>query len=95
MLKPLDSAVRHIGIRRSDEHISIRLKLAPFGFIPSISVFRSALAGVSLSDLILEELHALVILPSERELLDHLNEAEPFTMKVSSAKIIRKDRDAA
>ncbi len=56
---------------------------------------RSALAGVSLSDLILEELHALVILPSERELLAHLNEAEPFTMKVSSAKIIRKDRDAA
>lgn len=56
---------------------------------------RSALAGVSLSDLILKELHAMVILPSERELLAQLDEAEPFAMKVSSAKIIRKDRDAA
>ena len=56
---------------------------------------RSAQAGLSLSELILQELHALVVLPSEQELLDQLNETEPFAMKVTSARIIRKDRDAA
>jgi plasmid stability protein len=56
---------------------------------------KAALAGKSLSDWILEELEALAALPSEEELLERLREAEPFAMKRSSAKIIRKDRDAA
>lgn len=56
---------------------------------------KAALAGKSLSDWILEELEALAALPTEEELLERLREAEPFTMKRSSAKIIRKDRDAA
>ena len=56
---------------------------------------KAALAGKSLSDWILEQLEALAALPTEEELLERLREAEPFTMKRSSAKIIRKDRDAA
>jgi len=56
---------------------------------------KAALAGKSLSDWILEELEALAALPTEEELLERLREAEPFAMKRSSAKIIRKDRDAA
>lgn len=56
---------------------------------------KAALAGKSLSDWILEELEALSALPTEEELLKRLREAEPFAMKHSSAKIIRKDRDAA
>ncbi len=56
---------------------------------------KAALAGKSLSDWILEELEALAAMPSEEELLERLRETEPFVMKRSSAKTIRKDRDAA
>ena len=55
---------------------------------------KAALAGKNLSDWILEELEALAALPTEEELLKRLGEAEPFVMKRSSAKMIRKDRDA-
>jgi plasmid stability protein len=56
---------------------------------------RAALAGTSLSELILEELQAMVALPSVEELRHRLAEAEPFAMRKSSANTIRKDRDAA
>jgi len=56
---------------------------------------RSALAGKSLSDLILGELVAMAALPSEAELRTRLGEAEPFAVKQSSAGIVRRERDAA
>jgi len=56
---------------------------------------RSALAGKSLSDFILEELVAMAALPSAAEIKQRLGEAEPFTMRQSSAALVRKDRDAA
>ncbi len=56
---------------------------------------RSALAGKSLSDLILDEIVALAALPSSAEIKQRLGEAEPFKMKQSSAGLIRKERDAA
>jgi plasmid stability protein len=56
---------------------------------------KAALAGKSLSDWVLEELERLASLPSEEELLERLRGAEPFAMKQSSAKLLRKDRDAA
>jgi antitoxin FitA len=56
---------------------------------------RAALAGKSMSELILEELQAMLALPSERELRERLEQAEPFTMKKSSAGLIRRERDAA
>ncbi len=56
---------------------------------------RSALAGKSLSDLILEELVAVAALPSAQELQDRLHKAEPFKMKQSSAALLRKERDSA
>ena len=56
---------------------------------------KAALAGKSLSDWILEELETLAAMPTEEELLERLREAEPFSMRRSSAKMIRKDRDVA
>ena len=56
---------------------------------------RSALAGKSLSELILEELVAMASVPSEAELRLRLNQAEPFAMKKSSAAVLRRERDAA
>lgn len=56
---------------------------------------RAALAGKSLSDLILEELTAVAAMPSEEELKVRLETAEPFAMEKSSAGLIRKERDAA
>jgi antitoxin FitA len=56
---------------------------------------RAALAGKSMSELILEELQAILALPSEQELRERLEQAEPFAMKKSSAGLIRRKRDAA
>jgi plasmid stability protein len=56
---------------------------------------RAALAGKSLSDLVLDELVAMAAAPSEAELKAHLEDAEPFAIKKSSAAIIRRERDAA
>jgi antitoxin FitA len=56
---------------------------------------RAALAGKSMSELILEELQAMLALPSEQELRERLAQAEPFGMKKSSAGLIRRERDAA
>lgn len=56
---------------------------------------RSALAGKSLSELILQELIAMTAVPSEAELRARLDAAEPFKMKTSSAAIVRRERDAA
>ena len=56
---------------------------------------RSAMAGKSLSNLILDELVAMAAVPSEAELRARLREAEPFAMKKSSAGILRRERGAA
>ncbi len=56
---------------------------------------RSALAGKSLSELILQELIAMAAVPSEAELKARLDAAEPFAMKASSAGMVRRERDAA
>ncbi len=56
---------------------------------------RAALAGKSMSELILEELQGMLALPSEQELHERLEQAEPFAMKKSSAALIRRERDAA
>jgi plasmid stability protein len=56
---------------------------------------RAALAGKSLSGLVLDELMAMTAVPFEAELKAQLHEAEPFAIKQSSAAIIRRERDAA
>jgi len=56
---------------------------------------RSALAGKSLSDFILDEMVAMAALPSTAEIKARLSDAEPFRMRKSSAGIVRKKRDAA
>lgn len=56
---------------------------------------KAALAGKSLSDWLLEELMHLAVLPSEEELLERLRGSEAFAMNQSSARILRKNRDAA
>lgn len=71
-----------IQIRNVPEHIHRTLKA------------RSALLGKTLSDLILEELQAMVSVPSAQELQLELKDAEPFAMRVSAAELIRQERDA-
>ena len=56
---------------------------------------RAALAGKSMSELVMEELQVMLALPSEQELRERLEQAEPFAMKKSSAGLIRRERDAA
>ena len=56
---------------------------------------RAALKGVSLSDYLLAEIDRMVALPTEEELRLRLQKNDPVDMDVSSAEIIRKDRDAA
>lgn len=55
---------------------------------------RAALAGKSLSDLILDELIVMATLPSNDELKARLRDVEAFVMHESSAELIRKDRDS-
>jgi plasmid stability protein len=54
---------------------------------------RAAMAGKSLSDLILDELTTMAAAPSAAELLQQLRKSEPFTMEASSAALIRDERD--
>jgi len=56
---------------------------------------RAALAGKSMSEMILEQLRTTLALPSEHELRERLRRAEPFDMSESSAALIRSERDAA
>jgi plasmid stability protein len=56
---------------------------------------RAALAGKSMSELILEQLRITLALPAEHELRERLRRAEPFDMDESSAALIRSERDAA
>lgn len=72
-----------IQVRNVPDHVHRALKA------------RAALAGKSLSDFIGNELAALAALPSDDELKARLADAEPFTIKTSSASIIRRKRDAA
>ena len=70
-----------IQIRNVPEHIHRTLKA------------RSALLGKSLSDLILDELQAMISVPSAQELQLQLKDAAPFAMRVSAAELIRQERD--
>lgn len=72
-----------IQIRNVPEHVHRTLKA------------RSALAGKSMSDFILDELVAMAAVLSEAQLRAQLDSAEPFKMKKSSADLIRRERDAA
>src|SRR3546814_21084258 len=56
---------------------------------------RSALAGKSLSELVLADLIAMASVPSEAELPLRLRQAEPFAMEKSSVAIVRRERDTA
>ncbi|MCA1779205.1 MAG: hypothetical protein LC637_07460 [Xanthomonadaceae bacterium] len=72
----------------------IQIRNVPVGAHRALKA-RAALAGKSMSELILEELQAMLALPSEQELREQLEQAEPFAMKKSSAGLIRRERDAA
>lgn len=56
---------------------------------------RAAVMGISLSDYLLTEIERLLSLPTDEELRIRLQGNDPFDMDVTSAEIIRKDRDAA
>ena len=56
---------------------------------------RATMEGKSMSELLLEQMSAWLALPSETELRQRLQQAEPFDMTESSAALIRRERDAA
>lgn len=56
---------------------------------------RAAMEGKSMSELLLEQIEATLILPSEQELRARLRDAKPFDMAESSARLIRRERDVA
>lgn len=56
---------------------------------------RAALEGKSMSELVVEQLRSMLAVPSERELRQRLDAAEPLAMKESSATLIRRERDTA
>lgn len=55
---------------------------------------RAAMAGLSLSDYLLEELRATVERPTLAELRERIAKREPVSAKFSAAEIIRAERDA-
>ena len=55
---------------------------------------RAAQEGTTLSDFLLAEIRAAAEKPSMTELLERLAYQPPFDPEVSSAELIRRDRDA-
>ena len=55
---------------------------------------RAALAGMSMSEFILQELKRVIERPSREELLDRLAELPGGELKPSPAKLIRSERDS-
>jgi hypothetical protein len=55
---------------------------------------RAAQAGMTLSDFLLAEIRLVVEQPSMEELLERLASQPPFDPEVSSAELIRRDRDS-
>lgn len=53
---------------------------------------RAALAGLSLSEYVLQELERVVARPSRQELYERLRRREPVELDVSAAEIIAAER---
>ena len=70
-----------IQIRNVPEELHRRLKA------------RAAMAGLSLSDYLLNEIRILASRPSREELLDRLAERTAVRAKVSPADAVREERD--
>jgi len=54
---------------------------------------RAALAQMSLSDYLLEELRKLAQRPTQQEMLARLQNRKPVRVDVSPAEVIREERD--
>lgn len=54
---------------------------------------RAALAGMSLSDYLLEEIRKSAARPTKEEILDRLSNLPPIDMGKSSAELIREGRE--
>jgi len=55
---------------------------------------RAALAGLSLSDYLLQEVRHVAERPTMEELLSRISRRAPVTLKTSTAKAIRAERDS-
>lgn len=80
------SNVRHmskmIQVRNVPDDVHRKLKV------------RAAQEGMTLSDFLLAEMRVVAEQPSMEELLERLASQPPFDPDVSSAELIRRDRDA-
>ncbi len=55
---------------------------------------RAAMAGLSLSDYLLKEIRSLAERPTLEEMLERLATRKPVVTKMSSAEMIRSERDS-
>jgi len=55
---------------------------------------RAATAGMSLSDYLLRELTKVAKRPTIEELIERMDKRQPVSVPISSAELIREDRDA-
>jgi len=55
---------------------------------------RAAMAGLSLSDYLLREIRSLAERPTLEEMLERLATRKPVVTKMSSAEMIRAERDS-
>jgi plasmid stability protein len=55
---------------------------------------RAATAGMSLSDYLLTEVRQIAAKPTLDEMLDRLRKLEPVELPMSSAELIRQERDS-
>jgi len=55
---------------------------------------RAAMAGMSLSDYLLAEIKEIAERPTLAEMRQRLDEREPVSLKLDTARMIREERDA-
>jgi plasmid stability protein len=70
----------------------IQLRNVPDGIHRTLKA-RAALAGMSLSDYLIAEIRQLASRPTLSELRERVHRREPVTSRLSSAEIIREERD--
>jgi plasmid stability protein len=55
---------------------------------------RAAMAGMSLSDYLLQEIREIAARPTLAELRERLHRREPVSMPLDAARLVRQERDA-
>lgn len=71
----------------------IQLRNVPDGLHRSLKA-RAALAGMSLSDYLIEEIKEIAGKPTLAELRERLHQRRPVSAQIETAHLVREERDA-